>query len=155
MNKAIVVKNLSGQQTLIPLASRWMWREFSQKHGRTLKEIIYRTEHCLTKKCPQTLMAFYNQKPAGVVSLWTSDYPYRLDLSPWLSALFVSKKYRGLGVGQALQAALLKTARRAGFKKVYLMTELKNYYEKTGWHFIATGPYTNGRVISLYEYKFK
>ena len=155
MDKKIIIKNLSNCPSLIPLVSKWMWQEWSKQYGRSLKEIIYRTEHCLTKKCPQTLVALRNNQPVGVVSLWNADYPYRQDLSPWLSTLFVVKKYRGLGIGQLLQLALLKDAKKSGFKKIYLMTELENYYEKTGWKFQETGPYTGGKTIRLYQYKLK
>lgn len=153
MTKKIIVKNLTDYPKLVPLVSKWLWQQFHKRHGISLKEIIYRTKHCLTKKCPQTLIAFYGHKPVGTVSLWNADYRYRQDLTPWLSVLFVLPKYRQKGIGRILQSELLKTAKKAGFKKIYLMTEMKNYYEKTGWRFMEIGPYTEGRKISLYEYK--
>lgn len=149
----ITVRSLAACPELIPLVSKWMWQQWDKRHKRTLKEIIYRTEHSLTKKCPQTLIAFYDDKPAGTVSLWTTNHPYRQDMTPWLSYLLVLEKYRGKGVGQALQAALLTTAKKAGFKKVYLMTDLKDYYEKAGWKFIESGLYTEGRTTNFYEHK--
>lgn len=149
----ITVKNLATCREHVPLVSRWLWRQWSKRHGRTLKEIIYRTEHSLTKECPQTLIAFYGDKPAGTVSFWLTDHPYRQDLSPWLSCLLVLKKYRRYGIGQTLQKALLTAAKRAGHKKIYLLTELKGYYEKTGWRFVETSLYTEGRKVSIYEYK--
>lgn len=153
MAKKIIVKNLADYPKLVPLVSKWMWRQWSKRHKITLKEVIYRTKHCLGRKIPQTLIAFYSNKPVGTVSLWPNDYAYRKDLTPWLSVLFVLPKYRGLGIGRVLQTALLKTAKKVGFKKIYLMTELKNYYQKTGWRFLEIGPYTEGRKVSLYEYK--
>jgi len=149
----ITVKNLAACPKYIPLVSKWLWQQWAKRHNRTLKEIIYRTKHSLTKKCPQTLIAFYNGQPAGTVSLFKTDHPYRQDLGPWLSYLFVPKKYRGQGVGQALQIALLETAKSAGFKYVYLMTDIKGYYEKVGWKFIETGLYTEGRTVSFYKHK--
>ncbi|MFA7088359.1 MAG: GNAT family N-acetyltransferase [Patescibacteria group bacterium] len=151
----ITIKNLSSCREYISLVSRWLWKQWSKRHGRTLKEIIYRTEHCLTKKSPQTLIAFYKGEPAGTVSLWNADHPYRQDLGPWLSCLFVPKKYRGKKIGQALQTALLKTAEKAGFKEVYLMTDLNDYYEKAGWKFVESGLYTEGRTVKFYKYKLK
>lgn len=150
---AVIIKNLADNKRYIPLVSRWLWKQWSKRHGRTLKEIVYRTEHSLTKKCPQTLIAFYKGQPAGTVSFWNTDHPYRQDLGPWLSCLFVLPKYRSKGIGQALQAALLQTAKKAGFKKVYLMTDLKGYYEKAGWKFLETGLYTEGRITNFYEHK--
>lgn len=149
----ITVKNLAAYPEYVPLVSRWLHKQWEKRHHRTLKEIIYRTEHNLTKSCPQTLIAFYNGQPAGTVSLWNADHPYRQDLRPWLSCLFVLPKYRGQKIGQALQTALLQTAKKAGFKKIYLMTDLKNYYEKIGWKFIESGLYTEGRTTNFYEHK--
>lgn len=149
----VIIKNLSTCRQYVPLVSKWLWQQFHKRHGITLKEIVYRTKHCLTKKSPQTLIAFYGDQPVGTVSLWNTDYRYRQDLTPWLSVLFVLPKYRGQGIGQALQTALRKTAKQAGFKKIYLMTELKNYYEKSNWRFMEVGPYTAGRKIRLYEHR--
>jgi len=149
----ITVKNLADCPEYIPAVSKCLWQQWDKRHDRTLKEVNYRTEHCLTKKCPQTLVAFYNGKPAGTVSLRVADHPYRQDLGPWLSSLVVLKKYRCLGIGQALQQGLLKAARQAGYKKIYLFTELKNYYEKSGWRFVETAIYTEGRKVRIYEYK--
>lgn len=153
--KKIIIKNLATCRQYIPLVARWSWEQWAKRHGRTFKEIVYRTEHSLTKDCPQTLVAFYGAKPVGTVSLWKSNHPYRQDLGPWLSELFVLEKYRSLGIGKILQEALLKTARQAGFKKVYLMSELEGYYEKSGWKFLETAPYPEGRTVKLYEYKLK
>lgn len=152
-NSKVTVKKLAACPEYVPLVSKWLWKQWDKRHGRSLKEIIYRTEHCLTKECPQTLIAFYNGQPAGTVSLWNADNPFRQDIRPWLSRLFVSPKYRGQGVGQALQMALLKTAKTAGFKQVYLMTNLENYYEKIGWKFVESGLYTEGRTVNFYEYR--
>jgi len=149
----ISVKNLAACRRYVPLVSNWLWQQWDKRHNRTLKEIIYRTEHCLTNKCPQILVAFYGAKPVGTISLWKADHPYRQDLGPWLSCLLVLKKYRNLGIGKILQQELLKTARRAGFRKVYLFTELKNYYEKSGWRFVETATYTERRKVGIYEYK--
>jgi len=149
----IQVKNLARCRHFVPLVSRWLWRQWAKRHGSKIKDIIYRTEHCLEKKSPQTLIAFYNGQPAGTVSLWNSDHPYRPDLGPWLSCLFVLKKYRSRGIGAALQIELLKTARRAGFKKIYLITDMTGYYEKKAWRLKEVAPYTEGRRIRIYEHK--
>jgi len=151
--KKISIKNLAACREHVPLVSRWLWQQWDKRHERTLREVKYRTEHCLSEKCPQTLIAFYGRQPAGTVSLRAADHPYRQDLGPWLSSLMVLKKYRNLGIGQALQRELLNTAKRVGFKKVYLFTELKNYYEKSGWRFVETSIYTEGRKVGIYEYK--
>ena len=151
-NQKVIIKNLADYPEHVPLISKWLWQEFGKKHGRTLKETTYRTEHSLTKKCPQVLVAFYGNHPVGTVTLRGSDHPYRPDLSPWLGSLFVLKKYRNLRIGTYLQQALLKTAKKQKFKKIYLITELKNYYGKNGWKFLESSLYTNGKTIDIYKH---
>lgn len=154
MNQKITIKDLSGRREYIPLVSKWAWKQWSRSKGTSLKEVIYRTEHCLTNKCPRTFIAFYGSKPVGTASLWPTDYRIRLDLSPWFTDLYILPRYRNHGIGQALQVAVLKGAKKNGFKKIYLMTDLKGYYEKIGWRFIGTGPYMKTRKTRVYEYSW-
>ena len=46
--------------------------------------------------------------------------------------MFVKKEYRGKGYSKILNSAILKEAKQRGFNKVYLKSDLKNYYEKFG-----------------------
>lgn len=46
--------------------------------------------------------------------------------------MFVKEEYRGNGYSKILNDAILNEARKRGFKKIYLKTELENYYEKFG-----------------------
>ena len=48
----------------------------------------------------------------------------------------MKKEYRGLGYSKILNDAILKEAKSRGFKKIYLKSELKNYYEKFGAKYI-------------------
>jgi GNAT superfamily N-acetyltransferase len=153
MTPKITIKDLADCREYVPLVSKWAWLEWSRGEGISLSKVIYRTEHCLTKKCPRTFIVFYGSKPAGTAALWPTDSRLRLDLSPWLSNLYVLPRYRKLGLGQALQEVVIKAARKSGFKKVYLFTGLKGYYEKTGWHFIGTIPYKKRKTARLYDYQ--
>ena len=44
--------------------------------------------------------------------------------------MYVKEEYRGKGYSKLLNDALLNEAKRLGYTKVYLKTELENYYEK-------------------------
>ena len=46
--------------------------------------------------------------------------------------MFVKEEYRGKGYSKLLNDAILKEAKKRGFKKIYLKSDLKNYYEKFG-----------------------
>ena len=68
----------------------------------------------------------------GFISLFEKDCDGRLDLKPWYATMYVKKEYRGKGYSRILNDAILKEAKNKGFKKVYLKTDLINYYEKFG-----------------------
>lgn len=72
----------------------------------------------------------------GFVSIFEHDSDERLDLSPWYATMFVKKEYRGNGFSKLLNEAILKEAKSRGFKRIYLKTNLVNYYEKFGAKFL-------------------
>lgn len=50
--------------------------------------------------------------------------------------MYVKKEYRKHGYSKILNDAILREAKDRGFERVYLKTNLKNYYEKFGAVFI-------------------
>lgn len=73
-----------------------------------------------------------NNKLLGFISLFKYDGNERLDLTPWYATMYVKKEYRNNGYSKLLNNALLKEAKKLGYKQVYLKTSLVNYYEKFG-----------------------
>lgn len=67
----------------------------------------------------------------GFISLFEKDGE-RIDLKPWYATMYVKKEYRGKGYSKILNDAILKVAKTRGFKRVYLKSDLINYYEKFG-----------------------
>ncbi len=72
----------------------------------------------------------------GFISLFKYDGELRKDLTPWYATMYIKKEYRNKGYSKLLNEAILKEANKLGYNKVYLKTELKNYYEKFGAQFI-------------------
>ena len=68
----------------------------------------------------------------GFISIFPSDGDERKDLSPWYATMYVKENYRGKGYSKILNNAILEEARNRNIKKLYLKTELENYYEKFG-----------------------
>ena len=68
----------------------------------------------------------------GFISIFPQDGEERSDLSPWYATMYVKEEYRGNGYSKLLNDAILKEAKKRGFKKIYLKSDLKNYYEKFG-----------------------
>ena len=52
--------------------------------------------------------------------------------------MYVKEEFRGKGYSKILNNAILEEAKKRGFKKLYLKTDLINYYEKFGAIFLDT-----------------
>lgn len=72
----------------------------------------------------------------GFISLFKNDGNNRRDLTPWYATMYIKKEYRGRGYSKLLNDAIIKEASRLGYNKVYLKTELIDYYEKFGAKYI-------------------
>lgn len=77
-----------------------------------------------------------NDTLLGFISLFKYDGEERLDLTPWYATMYVKEEYRSKGYSKILNNAILKEALNLGYNKVYLKTELVNYYEKFGAKYI-------------------
>ena len=50
--------------------------------------------------------------------------------------MYVKKEYRGKGYSKILNDAVLEEAKKLGYDKIYLKSDLVNYYEKFGAKYI-------------------
>lgn len=76
----------------------------------------------------------YDTKPAGMVSLWDSDFEGRPELSPWLASLYVHPFFRQKQIASALVTRLESEAVRLGYSSLFLVTEeAQRLYHKCGW----------------------
>ena len=87
----------------------------------------------------------------GCIGLIDHDFINRIDLSPWLCSLYIEKSHRGKSLGVLLIEQVKKDAAKKGFKKVYLCTEMNNFYEKYGFHYIGDGFCPTGEPSKIYE----
>ena len=77
-----------------------------------------------------------NDEMIGFISLFKYDGDECRELTPWYATMYVKNEYRGNGYSKILNNAILKEAKMLGYKKVYLKTDLTNYYEKFGAKYI-------------------
>ena len=97
--------------------------------------------------CKLILLA--NDSLIGFISIFPTDSKERKNLSPWYSTMYVKEKYRGKGYSKILHKAIIKEAKKRGFKKIYLKTSLTNYYEKFGAIFLET--LSNGEKLYYFS----
>jgi GNAT superfamily N-acetyltransferase len=99
--------------------------------------IIY--EDCISNciNAPQTLSQWYllgkDNEIIGCSGLITNDFISRMDLYPWLFALFIDEQYRGLNYGNLLIEKAKTDTKNFGFPYLNLFTDHIGYYEKLGF----------------------
>lgn len=105
------------------------------------KKVNDKVEKFLTDqldKIISVLILVKGQELIGFISLFKFDGEERHDLTPWYATMYVKEQYRGHGYSQILNDAILNEAKSLNYNKVYLKSNLKNYYEKFGAKYIST-----------------
>jgi GNAT superfamily N-acetyltransferase len=116
-------------------------------HPEDPEKAIYRVKHCICEdRIPKTFIALDRDTLVGFVALWVCDDSYRQDLLPWYSALYIKPEYRNRGISNILDAHIKEEAKKLGFNKIYLKTNLVNFYEKKGWIYIEDLPFCDEKL---------
>lgn len=79
-----------------------------------------------------------NDKLIGFISLFKYDGDEMKNLTPWYATMYVKKEYRNKEYSKILNDAILNEAKKKGFDRIYLKSNLVNYYEKFGAKYIKT-----------------
>lgn len=87
-------------------------------------------------KIISVLILLDNDILIGFISLFKEDGEEKQDLSPWYATMYVKEQYRKKGYSKLLNNAILEEAKKLKYKRVYLKTDLTNYYEKFGAHYL-------------------
>ena len=114
------------------------WAEYNNEAelNNKIQETINKIKNNLKNPNYCKLILLDKNKLVGFISIFPKDGDECQELTPWYATMYVKKEYRGLGYSKILNDAILKEAKRRGFKKIYLKSELKNYYEKFGAKYI-------------------
>lgn len=103
-------------------------KEFEEKINKKISKIINNFDNPLYCK----LVLLEDDILIGFISIFPTDGDEYQNLSPWYATMYVKKEFRGKGYSKILNNAILEEAKKRGFTKLYLKTNLINYYEKFG-----------------------
>src|SRR5690554_279539 len=105
----------------------------------------------LSNSLPRWYLLVDGDVNVGCAGLITNDFISRMDLYPWVCALYIEKDYRGQGYGELLLNKAKIDARNGGFKNLYLCTDHIGYYKKYGFEYIGTGYHPWGESSRIYR----
>jgi len=119
----------------LSILANWHQREWGHLYpGRSLKDRVEKMSAYLNDDLiPSTFVAFEGEVK-GSAAIVESDMETRTNLSPWLASVFVKSDFRKKGIGSALVRYVMKAAKKADIKELYLFTEHNElFYKRLGW----------------------
>lgn len=128
---------------------------FQNKWGNEASNIVYEDciAHCIdaVAPLPQWYLLMNGDKIIGCAGLITNDFISRMDLYPWVCALYIEKEYRGNEYGALLLEKAKEDTKQGGFSNLYLCSDHVGYYEKYGFSRIGTGYHPWGESSGIFR----
>jgi GNAT superfamily N-acetyltransferase len=119
--------------------------------------IIY--EDCInhslttTNPLPQWYLLEKEAEIIGCAGLITNDFISRMDLYPWVCAIYIDENHRGNNYGSLLIEKAKMDSKDTKFESLYLCTDHIGYYEKFGFAYIGQGYHPWGDESRIYQLK--
>jgi GNAT superfamily N-acetyltransferase len=130
---------------------------YFQRKWQSVLPVIYDDciNHCISSVNPLPQWYLLEKEGAiiGCAGLITNDFISRMDLYPWICAVYVEEAHRGNNYASLLIEKAKTDAKEAGLKHVYLSTDHIGYYEKFGFVYIGQGYHPWGDESRIYQFK--
>ena len=114
-----------------------IWRAFWRRKDKSLKAIRDGLENFLEpgERIPFALVAERDGLVCGNALVIENDEPSRLELTPWLAALWVDKAVRRQGIAASLLEEAIRRSAALGMENLYLTArpQLRAFYSRLGW----------------------
>ena len=131
--------------------------QYFQNSWSEVLPIIY--EDCIsncinaTQSLPQWYLLEKENEIIGCAGLITNDFISRMDLYPWLCALYIDEQHRGQNYGNLLIEQAKTDTKKFGFPYLNLSTDHIGYYEKLGFEYIGQGYHPWDEETRIYQIK--
>ena len=143
---------LANRPKLIPIVAGWQYNTWGL--GWPGGSLAMWTELLRVRAgrvgIPMTWVALVGGSPVGCIGLIASDMATHMDLSPWLSSLYVVPEHRRRGIAATLVRHCEAAAWQLGVDPLYAYaTTVASLYVGLGWLPIATEQYREEAVTIL------
>lgn len=130
---------------------------YFQEKWPSVPPIIYEDciAHSITARdhLPQWYLLEKEGKIIGCAGLITNDFISRVDLYPWICAIFIDENHRGHAYSTLLIERAKSDTKKFGYKYLYLSTSHVGFYEKYNFNYIGQGYHPWGAESRIYEIK--
>lgn len=137
MSEILSISPLGAVPWVIPTVAQWFEEEWAPYYGpggpgEARADL---TSWCTREALPVALMALDPAgEPLGIVALKEEGLGSHLGLGPWLSALYVAKSQRRLGVGSILIKSAARYAESLGVRELYAASDaVAPFFTRAGW----------------------
>ena len=146
-----LITELTADSPCLDEAVNMLWSQWGDENNYNFYEDLVlhscRRENIL----PKFYVYLKYDRIIGICALLRYDLVSRQDLTPWLACLYVIPGERVNGIGTALQDHVVNEAKRKGYDRVFLCTEINGYYEKNNWLQFGNAFLCTGQAVKLYE----
>lgn len=133
MEKIMKIINITNNTKYLKEYIALCYLEWSEKAKELTEYIDYKLRKLKIENNIILILGLVDHnKLVGFISLLKKDGDCEVELTPWYATMYVKKEYRGRGYSRILNDALLEKSKKLGYTKVYLKSNLINYYEKFG-----------------------
>lgn len=136
---------------LADAAIAFFQRRWASEDSMMVYEDCIRSSLSSESPLPQWYVMMQGERIIAGAGLISNDFISRMDLWPWLAALYVEEEFRGHALGGKMLRHALADAARLGFEQLYLCTDHIGYYEKYGFVYIADGYHPWGERSRIYR----
>ncbi len=116
---------------------------YFQRNWKSVWPVIYEDaiSHSINAKndLPQWYLLEKEGEIIGCAGLITNDFISRVDLYPWVCALFINESERGNSYSSLLLNKAKSDSKKFGYDNLYLCTEHVGLYEKLGFTYVGRG----------------
>ena len=146
------IVDLSSIPLVLPQLAQWHHDEWAcYNPGQTMGMRIQQMQAYLGNDLIPSMYVAMLDDVIGSAALVEHDMDNHPELSPWLASVYVHHPSRGMGTGSLLVQHVMKQAKQAGLKRLYLFTpDQQLFYERLGWSILMEEPYHDHEVVIMF-----